>query len=68
VRLVYRLLDAEKVVRDGKRCVRRARSAQERRFSSSFRSFIPVKALRQRSCSVGVSVVSLNLVPLHVRS
>ena len=51
---------------EGKRWVSRAASAQGRSVSSSFKEVIPLKALRQRTCSSGDNMMLRNLVPLVI--
>ena len=53
------------MVTEGKRWVRRARSAQGRRLSSSFREVMPLKAWRQRFRSSSDTEVSRSRTPLH---
>ena len=65
MRVRARLLEAENVVTAGKRWVRRARSAQGRRLSSSFREVMPLKAWRQRSRSSPDREVSRSRIPLR---
>lgn len=51
-------------MREGKRWVRAAMEDQGRRVSSSLRSVMCAKDLRQRVCSAGVRVVSRKRFPL----
>lgn len=64
VSLEYRLLDALKVDRVGKRCVSRDKSSHGSKFSSSRNVLMFAKALWHLFSSSSVSVVSRNRHPL----